>query len=251
MKKIFFITSIISILFFAVSCEQERVIYDPGSRVEASFPSNIVRYSMTPEDNNQFTVEMWRGNTNSAVSVPVTITGATSTFTPEKSQFDFAAGENKAYLKFTYDNLNNFGGETYNISITITDPEHVSYGGTKTLAVSAQRRLTFQSLGTGYFYSEFFDEGWPQPVQKALEAEYFRLPNCYYNGYHIEFSVTDGSIVFAKQPMGYVHSVYGMVSWTPTYLSYCEINGKNYTFVVDFRVDAGSFGGYYEELTMP
>ncbi|GAB1374566.1 hypothetical protein MASR1M46_14520 [Bacteroidales bacterium] len=46
-----------------------------GDGVEASFPSTIVKYMMVASDNNKFQVEMWRGNTKNAASIPVTITG--------------------------------------------------------------------------------------------------------------------------------------------------------------------------------
>lgn len=251
MKKILFLTSIIGYLFFAASCEPERVIYNPGDRVEASFPSGILTVEMVAADNGQFQIEMWRGNTKSAVSVPVTITGNGTKFTADKTKFDFAAGENKAYIKFTYPNLNTFGGEAYKITVTIADDANVSYGGKKSLVITAKRKLTFQTLGTGTFTSEFFEDAWPQVVQKAAEADYYRLPNCYYNNYPIEFTIVNNVVSFAKQPMGYVHSTYGMCSWVPDHLSDCKIEGKKITFLVDFNVEAGSFGTYYEILDMP
>ncbi len=192
------------------------------------------------------------GNTKGAISVPVTITNNTGgVFTPQKSTFDFADGENKAYLKFTYPNINNFGGEKYTIDVSITDENQVSYGGFKTMKIAAQRKLTFQSLGTGTFTSEFFEDSWPQEVQKAAEADYYRLPNCYYTGYPIEFTINNNVVSFAKQAMGYVSSTYGMTSWDPRYANECTKVGKKITFVVDFRVAAGSFGVCNEVLDLP
>lgn len=260
MKNFLYLTTIISLLFVASACEQKQEVYELTDKVEASFPSTLVSYQMVVEDGNKIVVEMWRGNTKGAVSVPVTITDKTNgVFTPEKNQFDFADGESKAYLAFSYPDLTAFGGEKYEIEITITDENQVSPNGKATIKVSAQRKLTFKSIGKGIFTSEFYGGPWEQEVQKAEEADYYRLPNCYHNpdpkgtaaGYHIEFSVSNGKISFAKQPMGWKHSSYGMVSWEPKYLDYCEISGKTYTFVVNFVVDAGSFGGYYEVLEMP
>ncbi len=253
MKKIILLTGVIAVLFMASSCQQEGVKYALGDKAEVSFPSTLVNFSMVAADNNQITVELWRGNTKGAVSIPVTITDKTGgVFTPEKAQFDFAEGENKAYLTFTYPDLTQFGGEKYEIELVVTDDSQVSPNGNEKMKIFAQRKLTFKSLGTGTFTSEFFEESWPQVVQKAEEAEYYRLPDCYYKGYPIEFSVKDGKISFAKQPMGYNHSTYGMVSWDPKYLDYCEIDGKTYTFVANFVIpDGRSFGGYYEVLEMP
>lgn len=252
MKKILFLASIICLLCITTACEQERELYDPGDRVEATFPSTVLNLFMVAEDGNQIQVEMWRGNTKGAISIPVTIVNSTGgVFTAEKAQFDFADGQNKAYLKFTYPNISNFGGEKYNIEISITDENQVSYAGNRTIQVMAQRKLTFKSIGTGSFTSEFFEDSWSQEVLKAEEADYYRLPDCYYSGYPIEFSVKDGKIAFAKQAMGYKHPTYGMTYWDPKYLTNCSIDGKTYHFIVDFRVSAGSFGVCEEVLVMP
>ncbi|MDD2491590.1 MAG: hypothetical protein PHV12_05295 [Bacteroidales bacterium] len=249
MKKILLIA--IGILFLASSCEPERTLYKLGDGAEASFPSTIVKFLMVASDNNQFQVEMWRGNTKSAASIPVTITGTAGKFTPSKQSFDFAAGENKAIITFTYDDLASFGGEAYNIKLTMANEADASKGGNKAITVTAQRKLTFQSLGTGSFTSEFFEESWPQEVMKAAEANYYRMPNLYYNNYPIEFTLENNVIGFAKQPMGYVHSTYGMVYWDPKYVEYCEVNGNELTFVVEFSLETVTYGYYYEVLEMP
>lgn len=251
MKKIFYFTTLIFLLFTAISCEQDRTLYELTSKVEASFPSTIVNYQMVAEDGNKIVVELWRGNTKGAASVPVTITNNTNgVFTPEKEQFDFVDGESSAYLIFSYPDITQFGGEKYQIVLTIDD-EMVSPSGTEKMTITAQRKLTYNSVGTGTFTSEFFEDSWQQEVLKAEEADFYRLPDCYFNGYPIEFSIQNGKINFSKQPMGYVHSTYGMVSWDPRYLDDCEINGKTLTFVPAFVVNVGSFGGYYEILELP
>lgn len=252
MKKILFLSSIICILCVTIACQKEEVTYDLSDRVEATFPSTLINFAMIASDGNQIQIEMWRGNTKGAVSVPVAITNNTGgVFTPQKATFDFADGESKAYLKFTYPSINNFGGEKYTMSVAITNANQVSYGGYKTLNITAQRKLTFQTLGIGLFTSEFFEDAWPQVVQKAAEADYYRLPDCYYTGYPIEFSINNGKVSFAKQAMGYRHSTYGMTSWDPGYVSQCTIVGKKIKFVVDFRVTAGSFGVATEVLDLP
>ena len=251
MKKILYITSILCVLLFTSSCEQERVLYSGDGGAEVSFPSNVIRFQMVAEDNNQFQVELWRGNTSGSLSVPVTISGATSYFTPNKNQFDFADGESKAPLTFSYDDLNNFAGESYSIKVEITDESQLSPSGKGVLNITTQRKLTFQPVGTGTFNSMFFEEAWSQDLLKAAEADYYRLPNLYFNGYHLEFTVDNGVIGIAKQPMGYNHSSYGMVSWDPRYPSECVVTGKVYNFTVAFTVSAGSFGKFFETLTMP
>lgn len=251
MKKIFYFATLLALLFTAISCEQEKTVYTLSDKVEASFPSTILNYQMVAEDGNKIVVEMWRGNSEGAVSVPVSITDNTNgVFTPEKEQFDFADGESTAHLTFTYPDINQFGGEKYEIILSI-DKEMVSPAGIDEITVTAQRKLTYKSIGTGTFTSEFFGESWPQEVQKAEEADNYRLPDCYAKGTAIEFSVQNGKINFAKQPTGYVHSDYGMISWDPGLIEDSGIDGNVYIFSVKFVVDVGSFGGAYEVLEMP
>lgn len=251
MKKLLYIISILVIVLGTSSCEQDLVKYKSDGSVEASFPSTLVNFALVSEDNGQITIEMWRGNSKSAASIPVTITGATDVFTPQKQQFDFEAGSNKAYLTFTYPDINNFAGETYKITVAITNPEDISISGRSSMVISAQRKLSFQSLGTGSFTSEFFEESWPITVMKAAEADYYRLPGCYFTNYNIEFSINGSTVSFAKQPTGYNHSTYGMVSWDPRFMGESTVQGKDITFVVAFTVSAGSFGKFYEELVLP
>lgn len=251
MKKILFSNIVLALLFITISCENEQTIYPLTDKAEASFPSTILNLEMVADDGNKIVVEMWRGNTKGAASVPVTITNNTGgVFTPEKQQFDFADGESVAYLTFSYPSIANFGGEKYQIILEIVG-DVASPSAVKKMTVSAQRKLTYKSLGTGTFSSEFFEEEWPQEVLKAEEGDFYRLPNCYVNGTTMEFSIQDGKINFAKQATGYVHSSYGMVSWDPRYLDYCEINGKTFTLVPAFVVSAGNFGGYNEILELP
>lgn len=256
MKNIVYLTTILSLLFVANACEPKLEVYELTDKVEASFPSTIVNYQMTVEDGNKIVVEMWRGNTKGAASVPVTITDKTDgVFTPEKNQFDFADGESKAYLAFSYPDITAFGGEKYEIEITITDENQVSPNGKATIKVSAQRKLTFKSLGMGTFTSEIFGgKSWGVEVLKAEEADYYRLPDCYFKGFPLEFSVVDGKINFGLQPMGYKYEGAYMLYWEPRYLDQCSISGKTYTFAVRFQLvelGVGFSGVFFEVLEMP
>ena len=159
MKKILFYITILALFVGVNACKEEGVIYEMSDGAEASFPSSIVNFQMTPEDGNKIVVEMWRGNTTGSVSVPVTIENNTGgVFTPEKEQFDFADGESKAFLTFTYPDLNDFGGERYEINLSITDEDQLSPSGRESLSIVAQRRLTYSPIGTDTFTTEFFEE---------------------------------------------------------------------------------------------
>ena len=80
------------------------------------------------------------------------------------------------------------------------------------ITVKAQRKLTFNSIGTGTFTSNIFGESWPQVIEKAVEADVYRLPDCYVEGYPIIFSTdANGEIDnIAIQETGYKDDTYGM-----------------------------------------
>ena len=252
MKKLLYFTAIVGLLFTIVSCEQDRTVYSLTDKVEASFPSKIVNYQMIKEDGNKIVVEMWRGNIKGAATVPVTITDETDgIFTPQKGQFDFADGENKAYLTFTYPDIDEFAGEKYELELAI-DEEMVSPGGISSIKITAQRKLTFKSLGIGEFTSEFFDDSWDQEVMKTEEADYYRLPDCYYEGFHIEFTIQDGKVDFATQAMGYKYEGSSMTFWVNK-SDVSTVVGKVVTFIPNFFIpDLGAgFGENTEVFVMP
>ena len=252
MKKLLYFTAIIGLLFTIASCQQDGAVYELTDKVEASFPSKSVNYQMIKEDGNKIVVEMWRGNTKGAVIVPVTVTDETDgVFIPAKKQFDFADGENKAYLTFTYPDINEFAGEKYEIKLAI-NKEMVSPGGISDIKISAQRKLTFKSLGIGTFTTEFFEESWDQEIMKAEEADFYRLPDCYYEGYHIEFSIQDGKVDFGDQAMGYKYEGTAMTYWVNK-SDKSTFDGETFTFIPYFFVPdlGGGFGENTEVFVMP
>ncbi len=108
-------------------------------------------------------------------------------FKPSKPNFDFADGESVATIDFTYPDINDFGGEIFQIVLTVADPDMVSPAGHDQLTIKAQRKLTRKFLGTGTFYSGFYEEEAPN---------YYILPDCWESGVDWTFTVVDGVIVW-------------------------------------------------------
>ena len=248
---------IISLSFAAIalllaSCQRDGVIYDPAGRACVSFPSDAASIEMQASDGNKITVELWRGNTKGTASIPVEITDKTGgVFKPAKQSFDFADGEAVATLDFTYPDINDFGGEVYQIVLTIADPSTVSPAGYDQVTVQAQRKLTRKFLGTGLFYSDFFEEEWEQDLYTTEEApNLYILPDCWVTGTDWTFTMEDGEPVFPMDFFtGYVHSTYGNVYIRPAE-SYVE-DGVLYLIVSRYFVSAGSFGSGYEAFQLP
>ena len=239
-------------LAFSASCAREGTLYEiPEGNPCVSFPAGTAMFEMVAADGNKFTIELWRGNTKGSVSIPVTIEGGEGAFTPSKSSFDFADGQAKATLDFTYPDLNAFGGEVYTINVSVTDENMVSPSGYDAITIKAQRKLTPKYLGTGTYYSDWYEAEWDQDIYTTEEApNYYILPSCWVTGTDFTFTMENGKPVWpASFFSGYVHSSYGSVYIYPGD-SYIE-DGVLYLEVAGYRVSAGSFGSGMEYFVLP
>ena len=252
MKRIIYITLAIMALMLASACEHEGTIYEmPENSALVSFPSDAAIFEMLASDGNKVTVDLWRGNTKGAASIPVQIEDKTGgVFTPAKSTFDFADGEGVAHLDITYPDINAFGGETYELVLSV-DESQVSPSGVSEMTVSATRKLTPKYVGTGIYYSDWYEEEWEQDLYTTEEApDFFILPDCWVRGTDFTFTVQNHKPIWpASFFSGYVHSSYGNV-YIYTGESYIE-DGVIYLPVTGYRVSAGSFGGGIEYFVLP
>ena len=252
MKRIIYITLAIMALMLASACEHEGTIYEmPENSALVSFPSDAAIFEMLASDGNKVTVDLWRGNTKGAASIPVQIEDKTGgVFTPAKSTFDFADGEGVAHLDITYPDINAFGGETYELVLSV-DESQVSPSGVSEMTVSATRKLTPKYVGTGIYYSDWYEEEWEQDLYTTEEApDFFILPDCWVRGTDFTFTVQNHKPIWpASFFSGYVHSSYGNV-YIYTGESYIE-DGVIYLPVTGYRVSAGTFGEGIEYFVLP
>ena len=253
MKRIIYITLAISALVLTSACKKYGTIYDmPEGSALVSFPSDEAKFVMVAEDGNKITVDLWRGNTKGAASVAFDVDDKTGgVFKPAKSTFDFADGESVAHVDIKYDDINDFGGETYNLVLTIADEKQVSPSGIKEVTISAQRQLTRKFVGTGVYYSDWYEEEWDQDLYTTIEApNLYILPSCWVDGTDFMFTVENHQPVWpASFFSGYVHSTYGNV-YVYTGDVFVE-EGVMYIPVTGYRVSAGSFGGGIEYFVLP
>ena len=254
MKRIIYTALAGLALLLTGACQREGTIYDIPSGSECvSFPTNKAVFEMLPEDGNKITVQLWRGQTNGSASVAVNITDNTGgVFSPSKSTFDFADGEGVATIDFTYPDINalSAAGE-YTIKIEIADASQVSPSGFGTLNVSAMRKLTPKYVGTGIYYSDWYEEEWEQDIYTFEEApSVFSLPSCWVRGTDFTFEIVNGKPVWPESFFsGYVHSTYGNVN-IKTGDSYIE-DGVLWLEVEKYYVSAGSFGSGVEYFVFP
>jgi len=252
MKKIIYISLAIMALMLTAACQHEGAIYEmPEGKALVSFPSDVAVFEMLASDGNKVTVDLWRGNTKGAASIPVQVEDQTGgVFKLAKSSFDFADGEGVAHLDITYPDINAFGGETYKLVLSV-DENQLSPSGIGKMTVSATRKLTPKFVGTGIYYSDWYEEEWEQDLYTTEEApDFFILPNCWVKGTDFTFTVQNHRPIWpASFFSGYVHSSYGNV-YIYTGDSYIE-NNTIYLPVTGYRVSAGSFGSGMEYFVLP
>ena len=252
MKKIIYVTFAILALMLTSACQHEGTIYEmPEGKALVSFPSSSAIFEMLASDGNKVTVDLWRGNTKGAVSIPVQVEDKTDgVFKLAKSSFDFADGEGVAHLDITYPDINAFGGETYKLTLSV-DENQLSPSGIGEMTVSATRKLTPKFVGTGIYYSDWYEEEWEQDLYTTEEApDFFILPDCWVKGTDFTFTVQNHKPIWpASFFSGYVHSSYGNV-YIYTGDSYIEDNTV-FLPVTGYRVSAGSFGSGMEYFVLP
>lgn len=255
MKKIIYIILASAALLLTNACERVGTIYQiaDGSAC-VSFPSKDAIFEMLASDGNKITVELWRGNTKGAKSVAVEIEDGTGgVFTPSKTSFDFADGEGVATIDFTYPDINDFGGEVYEILLTVADPNQVSPAGIDEMKIQAQRKLTPVKLGTGLFYSGLLGASWKQDIYTTEEApDYFILPDCWVKGTDWSFTMKNGVPTWpAAFDTGYPVDPYGNV-WIKSGASEIK-DGVLYLDVASYYLPSisYSFGDGLEAFKLP
>ena len=260
MKNIYLI--IIGLAMALFSCDQENMgtIYEPGSPYVA-FSSEIVAENILSAENNySVNVQLVRselsGNETAEVQLEMNddIDGV---FELESNTVTFEDGKGTANVKIipVIDAALIDVSKTYEFNLTL-DGDNVSEFYKKT-TYRAFFSLTFKPFGTGTFSSELFGDDWPVEIEKAEEAEVYRIIDCYVEGYDITFSVdNENNIRYSTQEIGYVDPDDGMLSLAMPdsegsyYYSEPYKEGNSYYLLGRMLVDAGSYGHWYEVLIM-
>ena len=202
--------------FASCDTDAEGELYNPEEACY-SFASTQMNIELTAEDQGVIRVPVYRGATADKATIAVTAEMSQATeaiFHLTTSTVTFAAGETVAYAELNFGTIDNLGATNkYAIQLSLAE-ELLSPSGEGTIKIQAQRQLTWESIGTGIYTSQLFNQSWEQPVEKAKEGNIYRLPDCIYEGYPFVFSLSeDGQELLSwdLQPSGYKHATYGMV----------------------------------------
>lgn len=250
-KHIFklFALAVISLSFFS-SCntDAEKPMYDV-TKTEYAFASTLQSVEMLPTDGNKIIVPIYRNTTVGTSSVNVEMSASVEgLFTLANATATFEDGKAATDIVINYDDINALAaGTTYRLTLSFAE-ENASPSNVNSITVSAQRKLTFKQVGVGIFTTEFFEASWEQPIEKAEEANVYRLPDCYVSGYPIVFSMDEaGNITMSDQETGSVDSTYGMINIR---LVQAQVEGNTYMFALKYFVSAGSLGTFVETFEM-
>lgn len=263
MKKYIFIL-LSSIVFFSSCSEHEGTIYQ-GEEVQALFFSKTYSYSVVEEEEGVFAVTLFRGNTVGAAEVDVTLTWEDESEKPEDSPkfklvsnvIKFEDGQSQAAVLIEYD-FNKLGlTDSYDMTLALTNPEEQGpiYATASDKAYSATnitvaRKLDYEKVGEGTFTSALFGQSWEQPIYKAKVegVQLFKLEDLYYEGYSLVFQMNNDLteiVKFSLQPMGHVHSTYGMCYFNLSgYELKDNVLSMNAAFLVEYQ---GGMAALYNE----
>lgn len=251
------------------SCDDGNIgaLYTPDTDEQGyTFLTEETSASYTPADTDSvFVIKIARNFTKGTENVPLITKGAADFFTIP-SEVTFEDGKGYADLEIGIRGMST--GSSYNFTIAldtsvvalssmIADSAKYTKEGIAEIDVTLTLDYTWMPLGTGYYFSQFFGEGWEQPVQYAKEVpNMYRLPDCCYKGYPLVFTLSeDGQelIGWDPQPMGYVDSTYGMVYYYPASMTR---EGNTLSFdMLGLVVYNGSlatlYSGFIETLVLP
>ncbi|WP_321519931.1 hypothetical protein [uncultured Bacteroides sp.] len=215
--RLLFVLAVCASALTSCNTDAEGALYSSGDKVDVAFASTQQNVDMVASDNGKIKITVYRGNSSSAVSVPVTLdknTLAGGIFALENSKVEFKAGENIAYAVLNYGNFDKISPTSqYSITLSIADSTQLSPSEIDQITIKAQRKLTWKSIGASHYYSSLFGD-WDQPVEKADEGNIYRLSDCITKDYPLIFALTDDGqnlASYAIQPTGYKNATYGMV----------------------------------------
>ncbi len=231
----------------------ERTPSPEPNSMQVYFPTQKSTVEVEP-DANSFSITIARVNTASAASVGLTKTVGSDAFVVPQT-VEFAAGVSEVTITITFSGLEAF--EKYALELQLDEKYTNPYkpvdqngdGKDDNVTTGLRINLTqsdWADYKSGTFYSEFFEEEWPQTLQFSEILGQYRFPDVYAEGYAIIFTIKeDGSITYSKQQTGFVDSRYGMISiQMPAETSDDQPfkDGNTINLWGEFTVSAGSFG---------
>lgn len=272
MKNLIKIFASVALVYGVTSCNQDNEgnIYNPET-TQLSFYSTVLNYGLTPSQNNVLTLPVARTDKGAAASlgdfkldsVYQVINGkgknvtSQNIFTLKSSQANFPENSGEGALQFSYADINNLDASSIYKLYVSNKSTDISASKIKQTVVSAQRVLTYlpvegEAQVTSQWGNSAGAETWSIKVEKAKEAEFYKLKDFYTKGGDVIFSVgADNSVSVARQKDGEVHSTYGDIYVETDTSKPNKKEGKVVTMYLKMTVSAGGFGTFKEVIVLP
>ena len=157
MKKLYtFLLAAASLAFLLSSCDKE-VVHQPGEPDASGcygvyFPSQTSSVTLDPSDPTTTSFTVARVNTSGAITVPVTLSGATDIMTLSDIAFADGQSETSCTVNFPKSEV----GVSYTISLQITDEKYASKYNSQPIAFDYTiMREKWNSLGKATYSDRF------------------------------------------------------------------------------------------------
>lgn len=178
-KFIFGFTVVMATLLTSCSQDNEGAVYNmngDGVSSGLSFTSTTLAAVEVPSTSPEFTVELIRGNAESAATGSVTVKGTVNGVELAgitASDYSFAAGESSATVTVNVAPLEI--GQELTLTLTIDNADEISLGGIQSATMMVTKAYEWVSLGTGYFEDNFFGMVSEPEILKAEGFDRYRV----------------------------------------------------------------------------
>ena len=278
--KLLSVVGALAVVFALTSCNQDMMetTYTPDNN-NVTFEMSTASFNL---EGQPIVIKINRGVANDAISIPLTLTDPTGTFTINKNSADFAAGEfsTEVQLSYNLEDLKPIVNYPFTLSFNEAD---MAISGSSRLSANCQMPLVYKDWGkvsayAGSFFGYVPAEKRTWTIQLAdFTNNYFKIKGFFGGEEDIEFNIQNGKGVItapgisyynatdvkdypmAKVVTGAVHPSYGVVTAyldiDPAYVLFGGLNedgtlqlGSIMQFDTWITVSAGYFGWYTHQI---
>ena len=164
-----------------VACDNKFDDYDPAEKVEGAqaYFSNesATSYTISRIDVAPITITVMRGETESALSLPITLSqGEEGAFSaPEKAEFK--AGQNKTTINLTYDPEKLADGASYKVTLAIGDQSATTPYGNNVMTLTIKVPEPYVLLGKGLYREDLMTGIFTSVESTEYEVEIYENLN--------------------------------------------------------------------------
>ncbi|MCM1150663.1 MAG: hypothetical protein NC209_00860 [Alistipes sp.] len=164
-SKIFILAAVALVAGLFTACSDDDFAAGPAaSGAQAYFPQSIASEYSIGDDVNEIVIPVMRIVADEAQTIPVLAEDESGLFSVPAA-VTFAAGEEKAELKMTFDRTALEDGVEYPVSLLLNDEDNTTPYGNRSLALKIVP-WPWESLGTGMFRDD-----WLSSMFKGNEVE--------------------------------------------------------------------------------